>query len=141
MIKDSFVNGISSPLIRQRLLENKTLDLQTAFAQVVAIDLAQRNSEAYTLSMSQPRPFTVATISLDKGDQSLCELPHSDLPTDVDSFPLATTYPSKSKKNCCFFRRGTVHKRRSCPARDAACNNCGKKGIMQKSVNLKILQL
>ena len=32
MIRDSFINGISSPLVRQRLLENKTLDLQTAFA-------------------------------------------------------------------------------------------------------------
>ena len=32
MIRDSFIDGISSPLIRKRLLENKTLDLQTAFA-------------------------------------------------------------------------------------------------------------
>ena len=30
MIRDSFINGISSPNIRQRLLENKSLDLKTA---------------------------------------------------------------------------------------------------------------
>ena len=78
MIRDSFINGISYPLIHQRLLENKTLDLQTAFAQASALDLVQRNSEAYTLSVGQPRPFTTATISLDKDDQSLTELTHSD---------------------------------------------------------------
>ena len=132
MIRDSFINGISSPLIRQRLLENKTLDLQTAFAQASAFDLAQRNSEAYTLSVSQPRPFSAATISSDRDDQSLPELPHPDLPTDVDSVPLATAYPSKTKKKCCFFCGGTLHKRTSCPARNATCNNCGKKGHYAK---------
>ena len=128
MIRDAFINGTSSPLIRQKLLENKTMDLQTAFAQAPAFDIAQRNSEARTLSVSQPRPFAAVTISSDRGDQSLSELPHPDLSTDVDSVPLATTYPSKSKKKCCFCCGETLAKHRSCSARDATCNNCGKKG-------------
>ncbi|XP_042203814.1 uncharacterized protein LOC121853621 [Homarus americanus] len=32
-IRDAFINGLLSPMIRQRLLENKTLDLGTAFDQ------------------------------------------------------------------------------------------------------------
>ncbi|XP_041364204.1 uncharacterized protein LOC121379622 [Gigantopelta aegis] len=40
LIRDAFINGISSPLIRQRLLENKQLDLSTAFDQANALDLA-----------------------------------------------------------------------------------------------------
>ena len=31
LVRDSFINGIASPLIRQRLLENTQLDLKTAF--------------------------------------------------------------------------------------------------------------
>ena len=32
-VRDAFINGLSSNAIRQRLLENKTLDLQTAYDQ------------------------------------------------------------------------------------------------------------
>ena len=43
----TFINGLASSLIHQCLLENKQLDLQTAFDQANALDLAQKNSEAY----------------------------------------------------------------------------------------------
>ena len=77
--------------------------------------------------MSEPRPFAAAPISSDRGEQSLSELPHPDLPTDKDRVALAATYPSKSEKEYCFFCGGT-----SCPARDATCNNCCKKGHYAK---------
>ena len=141
MTKDSLIHDISSPLIHQDYLRIRhwiykqllvKLDLQTAFGQASDPDLAQRNSEAYTLSVSQPKPFTAATISSDKGDESLSELRHSDRSTDEDSVPLAITYPSKSKKKCCFFCCGTLHKRTWFPALEATCNNCGKKGHYAK---------
>ncbi len=37
LIRDSFINGLLSPLIRQRLLENSTLDLKSAFDQANAL--------------------------------------------------------------------------------------------------------
>ena len=46
-IRDAFISGISSCGIRQRLLENKSLDLQTAFDQARALDIAQKSSEMY----------------------------------------------------------------------------------------------
>ena len=47
LVRDSFINGIASPLIRQRLLENTRLDIKTAFDQANSLDLAQKNSEAF----------------------------------------------------------------------------------------------
>ena len=41
-IRDAFISGLLSGSIRQRLLENKTLDLQTAFDQARALDTVQK---------------------------------------------------------------------------------------------------
>ncbi|XP_064116504.1 uncharacterized protein LOC135222349 [Macrobrachium nipponense] len=41
LIRDAFINGLASPMIWQRLLENKTLDLQAAYDQACSLDLAQ----------------------------------------------------------------------------------------------------
>ena len=45
-IRDSFISGLASPAIRQRLLENKTLDLDTAVAQARSLTLAQQSAES-----------------------------------------------------------------------------------------------
>ncbi|XP_012563224.2 uncharacterized protein LOC100214858 [Hydra vulgaris] len=46
-IRDAFISGINSNYIRQRLLENSTLNLQSAFNQACSLDIAQRNSDSY----------------------------------------------------------------------------------------------
>ena len=46
-IRDAFINGLSSALIRQRLLENKILDLSTSFEQAVTLEIAQKQSVTY----------------------------------------------------------------------------------------------
>ena len=45
-IKDAFISGLQSPLIRQRLLENNTLDLKTMFDQACTLESAIRSSES-----------------------------------------------------------------------------------------------
>ena len=47
LVRDAFITGIASHSIRQRLLENKTLDLQSAFNQACSLDQAQKNSVTY----------------------------------------------------------------------------------------------
>ena len=47
-IRDAFINGLQSNLIRQRLLENKTLNLQAAFNQ--ARSLGKENVVADTFT-------------------------------------------------------------------------------------------
>ena len=59
MIRNVFINGLQSNHIRQRLLENKTLDLQTAFDQARSLDVAQQSSNMF----SQPSiPEAIAPI-------------------------------------------------------------------------------
>ena len=47
MVCDSFIDGLTSTSVRRRLLENRKLDLQTAFAQASALEVAQRHPQAY----------------------------------------------------------------------------------------------
>ena len=48
-IRDDFITSLQSPLISQRLLENKTLDLNTMFDQACALESAIRTYESYTV--------------------------------------------------------------------------------------------
>ncbi|XP_042228729.1 uncharacterized protein LOC121870823 [Homarus americanus] len=111
-IRDVFINGLLSPMIRQNLLENKTLDLATAFDQARALDLAQRNSVSYL--RSQAPMNTAAVTSPEKIDSD-------------DSPLLAATQQPK-----CFFCGGARHNRPQCPACDLTCHKCNKKGHFAK---------
>ena len=46
-VRDSFINGLRSNYIRQRLLEVDKLDLDTAFKNARALEVAQKSSESY----------------------------------------------------------------------------------------------
>ena len=48
MKTDSFISGISSNIIRQRLLENRTLTFVEAYEKTRALDLAKISSESYS---------------------------------------------------------------------------------------------
>ena len=48
MIRDAFINGLLSQHIRQRLLENTTLDLEATYRQARSLESAQRNSDVYS---------------------------------------------------------------------------------------------
>ena len=114
LIRDSFINGIASPLIRQRLLENTQLGLRAAFDQANSLDLAQKNSEAYAMP-TIPVTAAVPSSSTDR---------HTEVPMPNDHSLAATNAPKKK----CYFCGDPIHNRRSCPARNSVCNNCGKKG-------------
>ena len=43
-VRDAFISGLRSASIRQRLLENKTLDLTSMFDQARSLEAAQKNS-------------------------------------------------------------------------------------------------
>ena len=46
-IRDAFISGLRFSVIRLRLLENKTLQLQNAFDQPLTLDVIQKSSESY----------------------------------------------------------------------------------------------
>jgi hypothetical protein len=113
-VRDAFISGLLSGNIRQRLLENKTLDLQTAFDQARALDTAQKTSETYN---SNPLTSAAATASPEPEEQN-------NVGEETGERYVAST--SRSAK--CFFCGNRPHARSICPAREAICNKCKKRG-------------
>ena len=109
-IRDTFINGLESNLIRQRLLENRTLDLQNVYSQARSLDLAQKNAVAF-IQQDSPTP-TMSTAARE-------EKPSMEV-------TLAATKPR------CWFCGNLRHPRNKCPARQVACHKCSKIGHFAK---------
>ncbi|XP_068215913.1 uncharacterized protein [Palaemon carinicauda] len=124
---------MASPRIRQRLLENKTLDLQAAYDQAYPLDLAQRNASFYS-HMVPHVGHTAAVVTSDHAlitDDHMKSRPTSEsCEVTAGTQVLATTLSMKRKR---FFCGGPYHIRAHCPAQDSICNKCGKKGHFAKA--------
>ena len=115
-VRDAFISGLRSNVIRQRLLENKTLQLNVAIDQARALHTAQKNSEAYTHTQTA----IVGAVSLENTTNSF-------QPTDLVNTRCATT-----AKNSCFFCGRPRHNRSVCAARNAICFKCKREGHFSK---------
>ena len=108
---DAFISSLNSHSIRQRLLENKTLDLQMAYTQTSALDLVQQNNELYTTQEAQ-----------------LTTLVHPEPPKivyELEEQAMAMAYQGKHK---CFFCGFPYHLQDCCPTQGATCKKRSKKG-------------
>lgn len=107
-VRDAFISGLQSQNIRLRLLENKSLDLQTAFDQARALDLAQKSSESYT-------PYTplnaINCNNTEATDQNVVA---------------SIRHKFKDQNQKCYFCGNDRHPRQHCPARDISCKNATK---------------
>ena len=63
-IRDVFITGLMSNSIRQRLLENKTLDLKTMFDQARSLKSTMKSSESYTKSQSSFNAYSSFIIGI-----------------------------------------------------------------------------
>ena len=113
MIRDAFINGLLSQHIRQKLLENTTLDLDAAYRQARSLESAQRNSDVYS---------TQGTHSLNTVAS----------PPNVSSIFNTPAVIAVNKNRKCYFCGNNIHNRQNCPARDYTCNKCGKTGHFPK---------
>ena len=113
MTRDAFLYGLTSAPIRQRLLEEDTLDLNAAVKKEEMLELAKRQSVMYNMSHKCSFP---ASISVAESKKTL-------------SSPSEKSYRLKSIKKR-FFCGGKLHAggRSKCPARNQACLSCGKVG-------------
>ena len=119
-VRDAFITGLLSTNIRQRLLENKTLNFQTAFDQARALDTAQRSSETYNNFSTTASAVKDSNIQQSKQQESI--------PLNVQGeyhFPgnkcqdFAGRYVASTSQNMkCFFCGNKVHPRALCPARE-----------------------
>ena len=117
-IRDSFITNIQSHQIRTRLLENIQLDLATMFAQARSLDSAQKS--AVSFQSQQLRTQSAASRDYKA-------------PTPSPNHPHADQQPRTSSdrapsSNRCEFCGNNYHPRSSCPARDATCGKCKKRG-------------
>ena len=102
-IRDAFFTGIQSNDVRQHLLENRTLTLETMFDQARTLKAAQKHSEMYPTPGFQLAAPTANAVAKQPDTQAL-------------------------KKGTCWNCGDPHHARSVCPAREAACHTCGRIG-------------
>ena len=111
MIRDAFINGLQSNHICQRLLENKTLNLQTAIDQAHSLDVAQQSSAMF----SQPSiPEVIAPMPRREFEKCSAN----------DTSLAAVNYKGKQNTQSCWLCGNSCHLRNKCPAKDTACHKC-----------------
>ena len=110
-LRDAFINGIYSSYIRQRLLENKTIDLDVAFEQACSLEVAKVESENYI-----------------KYDSTITTATSDTIPNNTTTDPTAGAV-FKAK---CFFCGFGRHPQIQCSTREAICKSCGKVGHYSK---------
>ena len=118
-IRVAFISGMISNAIRQRLLENKTLNLEGAVTQARALETAQKNSEVYH---STEYRSTGAALALPNDDTL-----HESADTKCAAFGQR---PRNSQE--CYFCGNWSHPRYACPAKDATCHGYHKEGQFAK---------
>ena len=115
VIWDAFTTGLQSSHIRQRLLENKTLDLTMTINLARAIETSQRTSESYGFTA---HPVGAAMTSSTP--------PNSDNSPDRGSS--AATAQSYTQGSNVYFCGSLRHPRSKYPARETTCHkfqSCG----------------
>ena len=113
-VRDAFITGLQSNPIRQRLLENSTLDLKTMFTQARSLETAQKNSESYGSFSPPPIPTAAMTSS----------------PKSIEEDSETITAATSGAK--CYFCGYSKHPRQKCPAKEAICRRCQNKGHFAK---------
>ena len=122
-IRDSFISGLSSNFIRQRILESETSTLDTAFNLARTLDLAQRNAESYhshSLPISSSVTEGCGWVGETSGKQG----------AQVVSAAIQPKFKPNRQK--CYFCGHPRHPRRECPAREDTCSKCGITGHWSK---------
>ena len=135
MTRDAFINGLRSDTTRRRLLEEETLDLDTAIKKAKILEVAKQQTELYAKSLDK-----LNSDSTDRNRDSTDRLATTFVPNDKVSNSeenvslTATTLHFKCSKKKCFFCGGALHAggRSNCPAKNRECYGCGKLGHYQK---------
>ena len=128
MIRDAFINGLASSATRERLLENRDLTLDQAYEQTNALDCALRQLLAYDGT------FNANVVALAPKSPSKVSNEMSHHSTEAPVLAVSRESPSENyKKTSCFFcGNPSNHPRKWCPARNAICFNCRRKGHFSK---------
>ena len=109
--------------------------LESAYNQAYTLDLAQLNASSYT-----PPIAHVAAILPEPNQQLMADqqqpLVAEEPAESHEDSTVAAVYPAK--RNCFFCGSNFIHVRKTCPARNASCNKCRKKGHFAKVCRSKM---
>ena len=124
-VRDAFIAGLSSSVIRQRLLENKTLTLEEAVNQARSLDLAQRNADMYAVPVNASAATEKCEPESELADSNRYQSQYQ--PVSVPVSETAAVAKAGVRAMCQFCGRAG-HPRSACPARNVTCFKCSKKG-------------
>lgn len=112
--------------IRQRLLENKTLDLKTAYDQAY-FQIQRRKMQVLIVTLLDPTYcLQAAAVAITLEDASVIQnVPEAN---ENDS-AIAAAYTSN--KTFFYVCGNNYHNRNMCPAHDILCHKCGKNGTLK----------
>ncbi|XP_064100743.1 uncharacterized protein LOC135211360 [Macrobrachium nipponense] len=113
-IRDVFISGTQPPLIRQRLLEDKTLDLATMFDHTRPLESAQRDYEVYCTTP----PYQVVNAETPERRPSSPEVLE-------EPAPVMTAVTARCLFLLWFFKAPHL----KCPAREASCHKCQERTL------------
>ena len=128
-MRDAFISGLSSTIIRQRLLEDATLDLQSVLTKARTLDLAQKNSASYSAGENT---LIAAAAAVDT------ETHNEVLDFEEESTSAFTinkrinTQDNRKYNSKCKYCGNRPHSRGACPARNSICFKCSMKGHFSK---------
>ena len=113
LVRDAFINGISFNSSKTARKSNS--DSYTSIRSSSILRLCRENDQAYSTShaVAAVKTSTIDTNSTSKLEETVAAA------------------MNKKKKNC-WFCDGSFHSRNQCPAQDAECNYCGKRGHFAK---------
>lgn len=115
-VRDVFIAGISSKKIKERLLEKSTMTLEETLNLALALETAENTSQLLTT----PCPsISFAPVN------AVNETPET---STRQNLAASNTQNNFQHSRRCFFCGGNIHQRLKCPARNADCQLCSKRG-------------
>jgi len=118
LIKDRIIVGIQDNSTRQKLLSEKGLTLEKCLE--IARSYEATKQRMKTMEKGEGEA-SVQRVHKPKHQKQLQQ-------QQPNSKSTAEGKPKQTNDKKCFFCGKGIHKRQNCPARNATCNNCGKKG-------------